>query len=394
MRFALVAGPAAGHAFPTIALGCRLRDAGHAVVVCNGTEWQSGIEAEGLDFIDLPWLPPTDREDDFGWRMWGIPVRMAPLLADLLRPWRPDALVSDTLTTVGGFTAGLLGLPWATVIPHPLQDMSAYGPPPGCGLMPGVTPEEKRRDAYLRRKAGESLALSAQQRLDALAEVGLPADHYPTVRLVATLPALEIARPDWPSDTVVVGPLEWDPATVELALPRGEQPLVFLSASTMSDVGSGLLQVALEALDGLGVRLASTQFARYAGSLPSWASVGPGRQDPAIHAASLVLSGAGHGIIAKALTRGTPLVVVPGEGEQRDNAMRLQWLGVGEMVEAFELSPETVRAAVTKVLGEPSYTQRAVEAAAVRTCDGGEVRDPVEVLVTYLPQTTQPRGQG
>lgn len=384
MRLALVAGPAAGHAFPTIALACRLRDAGHDVVVCNGTQWQPGIEAEGLDFIDLPWLPPTDDEDDFGWRMWGIPVRMAQPLADLVRPWNPDALVSDTLTTVGGFTAGLLDLPWATLIPHPLQDMSQFGPPPGCGLLPGVTEEEKRRDSYLRHMAGKSLELSAQQRLDALARVGLPADHYPLVRLVATLPALEVERPDWPDNTLVVGPLEWDPTRTELELPQGDDPLVFVSASTMSDVGPGLLSLALEALDGMGVRLASTQFQPYEGALPSWASVGPGNQDRPIREAALQLSGAGHGVIAKALTRGTPLVVVPGEGEQRDNAMRLTWLGVGEMVEAHTLSVEGVRAAVEKVLADESYAAAAVRAAGITTCSGGEVHDPVDVIVRHL----------
>lgn len=384
MRIALVAGPAAGHAFPMIALGCRLRDAGHDVVVCNGKKWQSGIEAEGLDFIDLPWLPPTDDEDDFGWRMWGIPVRMAPLLAALLRSWGPEALVSDTLTTVGGFTAGLLDLPWATVIPHPLQDMTTVGPPPGTGLLPGVTEEEKQRDSYLRLMARKSLAISATQRLDALRQVGLPVDHYPAVRLVATLPALEIDRPDWPSDAVVVGPLEWDPSNTFLEPPDGDDPLVFLSASTMSDVGPGLLSVALEALDGLGVRLVSTQFEPYPGALPSWVSIGPGRQDPLIRESAVVLSGAGHGIIAKALTRDTPLVVVPGEGEQRDNAMRLVRLGVAGMVEAHDLSPSAVRAEVSKVLADEDYAAAAARAAQVTTCSGGELQDPVTVLVEAL----------
>lgn len=383
MRVALVAGPAAGHAFPMIALGCRLQRAGHAVAVATGTQWRSGIEAEGMHFVDLPLLKPSPMDGDFGYRMWGLPVGMAPPLVDRLAPWRPDALVSDVITTVGGFCAGLMGIPWAQLIPHPLQDVSVALPPPGTGLAPGVTPEELQRDAYLRRKHLESARNGDDQRRAARRALGLPPDGPPAVRLVATLPALELPRPDWPADAVVVGPMEWDPSTVSMHLPPGDAPVVALSASTMSDVGPGLLEVALEALDGLDVRLACTRLEPFSGAVPSWASVGPGRQDAVISAARLLVSGAGHGIIAKALVRGKPLVVVPGEGEQRDNANRLARLGVGEFVEAFDLAPSTLREAVRKVLasGEDGPYDRAAAAAAATLAD---TANPVTTLEHHL----------
>ena len=383
MRLALVAGPAAGHAFPMIALGTRLQQAGHAVAIATGTQWQSGIEAEGMHFVDLPLLKPSPMDGDFGYRMWGLPVGMAPPLVDRLTPWRPDALVSDVITTVGGFCAGLMDLPWAQLIPHPLQDVSIALPPPGTGLAAGVTPEELRRDAYLRRKHLESARAGEEQRLAARVALGLPPEGPPRVRLVATLPALEVPRPDWPEDAVVVGPMEWDPSTVELAAPDGEEPLVALSASTMSDVGPGLLEVALEGLEGAGLRLMCTRLEPFDSPVPAWASVGPGRQDGMISAARLLVSGAGHGIIAKALVRGKPLVVVPGEGEQRDNANRLARLGVGEFVEAFELTPQTLRAAVLKVLssGEGGAYDHAARAAAETLND---TSDPVKTLEHHL----------
>ena len=46
----------------------------------------------------------------------------------------------------------------------------------------------------------------------------------PLRRLIATLPALEVPRPDWPAEAVVVGPLHFEPTTSRLDIPRGHRP--------------------------------------------------------------------------------------------------------------------------------------------------------------------------
>ena len=40
-------------------------------------------------------------------------------------------------------------------------------------------------------------------------------------RLIATLPALEVPRPDWPEEAVVVGPLHFEPTDRVLDIPPG-----------------------------------------------------------------------------------------------------------------------------------------------------------------------------
>jgi UDP:flavonoid glycosyltransferase YjiC (YdhE family) len=206
------------------------------------------------------------------------------------------------------------------------------------------------------------------QRAAALDGLGItgPA-RRPLRRLIATLPAMEPRRPDWPADAVVVGPLEWDPAVGDLVPSPGDAPLVLVSSSTASGwagrVAKDLLEVTLEGVAGLGVRLACTRFDPYPGQLPSWAVAGPGRQAPLLEQAAVLVAGAGHGIVAKALVRGVPLVTVPGAGEQRENAARLARLGAAEVIKPDQLDAETVRKVVSQVLSSPSYRNAATAAA-------------------------------
>lgn len=364
MRIAVVAGPAPGHAFPAAGLAGALRERGHDVVVLTGERWLPALRRAGLAADELPLLAPTTRDGDFGYLLWGRSVEMAPAVTAQLRSYAVDAVVCDTLTVAGGFAAELVGVPWAELVPHPLPDPSRGLPPAGSGLAPGRTPLGRARDAALRRLTARSLRLAAGQRAAARRALGLRGPGGPLIRLVATLPALEPPRPDWPGNATVVGPLEWDPVEVELASPAGTAPLVVVSASTAPSGATGLLEAALTGLAGAGVRLACTRLAAVGGDVPGWATVGPGRQEALLAGADVVVSGAGHGIVAKALVRGIPLVLVPGGGDQRENAMRVARLGAGVVVPPGDLGPVRLAEAVRRVLTDGRYAEAARRAAS------------------------------
>lgn len=394
MRLAVVAGPAPGHVFPAAALARGLAGRGHEVTVLTGREWLEPLRRDGLPARPLPGLgreavPATPEQvADFGWRLWGQAREMAPALHAALVELGAEAVVADTLTVAGQFAAELAGLPWAELVPHPLQDPSPYLPVPGSGLAPARTPLGRARDRWMHRAHARSRALGAGQRAAARAGLGLTLAERRAGRVVATLPGLEPPRPDWPADTVVVGPLEWDPAEAELALPAGDAPLVALSESTAgrSGLDSGprsaggessagragrpgpdaaggvageLLEPTLAACAALGLRLAATRLEPYAGALPPWASAGPGRQDAVLAAADVVVCGAGHGILAKALARGRPVLTVPGAGEQWDNACRVRRLGAGLVLRPGQVDAERLRRALRRLLTRPGYAAAA-----------------------------------
>jgi UDP:flavonoid glycosyltransferase YjiC (YdhE family) len=306
----------------------------------------------------MPAPPPNDDPDGVR-RLRATSRRLAAPIAAVLTPYAPDLLVADVMTPSGGLAAGLLRVPWIQLVPHPLQDPSPHLPPSGSGLWPARGPLGRARDRRLyritSRQWAEGRAADERER----ARLGLPPGGRPVARLIAALPALEARRPDWPADAHLVGPLEWDPAGTDLQPPPGDGPLVMLSATTVAGAVSGLAEATLTGLEGTGVRVAWTLLTPPDRPLPTWVSAGPGRQGPLIDAADAVVCGSGHGILAKSLGRGTPVVTVPGGGEQRENADRVHRNALGVRIPTRRLTPDRLRRAVQEVLANPTYRTRA-----------------------------------
>ena len=314
MRVAVVAGPDPGHAFPAIALCLKFLAAGDVPTLLTGTRWLDTARAEGLDAIELDGLDPTafDDDTDAGDKIHRRAARMAVLNRDRIADLGPDLVVSDSITVCGGLAAELLGVPWVELNTHPLYRPSKGLPPIGSGLAPGVGVRGRVRDAVLRALSARSWRAGLRQRSAARVEIGLPAeDPGPLRRLIATLPALEVPRPDWPAEAVVVGPLHFEPTTDVLELPPGDGPVVVVAPSTATTGADGMAEVALSALvPGRtlpeGARVVVSRLDAGDAEVPPWAVVGLGRQDELLARADLLICGGGHGTVAKALLAGVP----------------------------------------------------------------------------------------
>ena len=381
MRVAVVAGPDPGHAFPALALCRRFLAAGDTPTLLTGTEWLDTARGVGVDAVELEGLDPTAADDDTdaGAKIHQRAARMAVQNVPRVRDLAPDVVVSDVITACGGLAAELVGLPWIELNPSPLYRPSKGLPPLGSGLAPGVGVRGRLRDSVMRALTARSWRQGLRQRSAVRVEIGLPAvDPGPLRRLVATLPALEVPRPDWPEEAVVVGPLHFEPTEAVLEIPPGSGPVVVVAPSTAMTGALGLTEVALEALrpgetlpDGARVVVS-----RLGGSdvvVPPWAVVGLGRQDELLRHADLVICGGGHGLVSKALLAGVPMVVVPGGGDQWEIANRLVRQGSAQLVRP--LTTEALATAVGEVLSEPRYQQAARRAGA----GIAEVDDPVRV---------------
>ena len=288
MRVAVVAGPDPGHAFPALALCRRFRAAGDSPTLLTGTEWLDTAGSIGVDAVELLGLDPTELDDDAdaGAKIHQRAARMAVLNVPQMRDLAPDLVVSDVITACGGLAAELLGIPWVELNPAPLYLPSKGLPPLGSGLAPGAGIRGRLRDAVMRALTARSWRQGNRQRSAARVEIGLPgADPGPVRRFVATLPALEVPRPDWPDEAVVVGPLHFEPTDAVLAVPQGDGPLVVVAPSTAtSPAPRGLAELALEALRpgevlpaGRGWRCRG--WPATTSTLPPWAVAGLGRQD-------------------------------------------------------------------------------------------------------------------
>ncbi|MUM35829.1 nucleotide disphospho-sugar-binding domain-containing protein [Mycolicibacterium sp. CBMA 361] len=338
MRVAVVAGPDPGHAFPAMALCLRFLAAGDHPVLLTGRQWLDTAREAGVDARELLGLDPEEGDDDAdsGAKIHERAARMAVLNVPVLRDLAPDLVVSDVITVCGGMAAELLGLPWVE----------------------------------LTSAARVGIGLSA-------------ADPGPGRRLIATLPELEVPRPDWPAEAVVVGPLHFEPTTAVLDLPPGSGPVVVVAPSTATTGMQGLDELALEALIPgqtlpSGARVVVSRLRGPDGPVPQWAAVGLGRQDELLTHADVMICGSGHGIVSKTLLAGVPLVVVPGGGDQWEIANRVVRQGSGELIRP--VTAESLTAAVDQVLSTPGY--RAAAQRAGRS--GADVADPVAVCRAAL----------
>ena len=386
MRVAVVAGPEAGHAFPAIALCLRLAAAGDDPVLLTGTGWLDTARSAGLEAVELLGLDPAESDDDTdaGAKLHHRAARMAVLNLPVLRDIRPDLVVSDVITVCGGMAAELLDLPWVELSPHPLYLPSQALPPIGSGLAPGTGLRGRLRDATMRAFTARSVRAGVRQRAQARREIGLPGvDRGPLRRLIATLPALEVPRPDWPDEAVVVGPLHFEPTAAVLAVPPGDGPMVVVAPSTAGTGTARLAEIALENLvpgetlpTGSRVVVSQLVSSRSGGddvTVPPWAVVGLGRQDDLLRQADVVVCGGGHGMLSKTLLAGVPMVVVPGGGDQWELANRVARQGSARLIRP--LAADALVAEVNGVLSSPSYRQAARRAA--ESLAG--VTDPVRV---------------
>ncbi|GAB3126156.1 hypothetical protein GCM10027289_01530 [Tsukamurella serpentis] len=379
MRIAIVAGSEAGHALPALALALRLAAAGHDPRVFTGRQWIDTGTRYGIDTRELPGLAarPGDDDQDHGAKIHRRAAHIATCVRPDLESATPDLIVADILTPGGGMAAELMGVPWLELSPHPLYRPSKGLPPIGSGMAAAETPAELVRDTVLRALTARDLRAGRRQREAARASIGLdPHDRGPEGHLLATIPSLEVPRPDWPARTHLVGPLTLEPTDELCPVPPGTGPLVMVAPSTAATGEQNLAQAAAEGLRGAGVRVAVSGLNPPRFDEP-WITSGFGRQDLLVAQADAVVCGGGHGMLTKALTAGKPVVVVPGGGDQWELANRVVRQGSGVLVRP--VTAAAIADAVRRVLTEPSYAGAAREAAA----SAHRVADPVLVCQAY-----------
>jgi UDP:flavonoid glycosyltransferase YjiC (YdhE family) len=382
-----------GHAFPMIALGRALVARGHEVWLQTWKRWQQPVEAEGMRFAPAPeYDDPATGPGELGF--YDAVVQATRDTAPLVDELAPAAVVADILTLAPALAAELASVPFATLVPHiypadapgfPIYSFGARLPrtTPGRALWEGVKGpmrrgvEEGRADLNLAR---------AQLGMPPVARVhgGISAD----LALVATFPALEYPR-GWPPGVHVVGPLMWEPASPEVPLPPGDEPLVLIAPSTSQDPGQRLLRAALEGLADAPVRVLATINRRAPGAGEELASArqrgrlrsrrARARPLPTPPNASVVewLSYArtmpscdvvvchvGHGTLARALACGCPVLACPIAGDMNENAARLDWSGAGVRLPHRFITPRALRRALERILEDDSLQTRARELAA------------------------------
>ena len=381
-RFFLGAFGDPGHAFPMLALGSRLAERGHAVVLETWRRWQEHVEAAGMEYAPAPQYPVFPTLERRLKPYEAVVLATAQTRQSLVR-FAPDVVVHDVLTLAPAMAGELESVPVATLIPH-LHPSSAPGFPPyslGARLPRTTVGRSLWRslqsvvEAGLRR--GRAELNEARARLGLAPVERLLGGISDRLCIVGSFPQLEYPRA-WSEEVHVVGPLIWEPPVGEVEPPPGDEPLILIAPSTAHDAEHRLLRAALLGLAAEPVRvLAATNRKPIADTvavprnarLVDWISYG--RTMPRC---ALVASHAGHGTVGLALASGCPVLAVPHSGDMGENAARLDWAGVGVRLPWRFATPAALRLAASRALEDPALTSRARQLATWAASHDGATR--------------------
>jgi UDP:flavonoid glycosyltransferase YjiC (YdhE family) len=183
-----------------------------------------------------------------------------------------------------------------------------------------------------------------------------------------------------------------DEVARELSIDRS-RPLVFVHVSGPSETRMPLIKLALEVVSMFG---SAAQFVisegktdgdtkpRRIGDFSWYYEWCPVRDEIFAMSDALVLRG-GHVALSQAVQFGKPVVTVPIEnhGEQLGNSARIQNLGMGIMLHPNDLRPEQLAKAVSQVLENLEYKNKAKELQSMAEKIDG-IDNVVRMIKSYL----------
>ena len=351
LRVLFTGCPAYGHLLPMLPLMRAATRAGHDVRVATGRDMVDAMRRRGLSAYSagptltemfetraaMPSLEGSSAEELIlasARGLFGVPARRRVAdLAELATEWRPDLVVHDPLELAGPILARRFGVPSVT---------HGYGP----------------------------MFLEYRAFAPAAAEAAGDPEAWEHMR---SQTALDICPPSlrppgdaiWP-DAISLRPSAGEPTHHELPdLSRLTRPqLAYLTLGTVSNTAPGQLARAVEAVRDLPLDLIVTTGP---GLDPGTLGPQPSNvvvaefipQTQVLERASLLVSQCGAGTMLGALCHGLPQVCLPLGADQPWNAAAIERAGAAVVVPAEELSRESIRSAVDKILADPSYAEAA-----------------------------------
>lgn len=398
MKILIAATPLTGHVNPLLAVGRAAAARGDAVLVLTDPAFRPKVEAAGLRFTgypdndsatfretDLPAGPERYRREFQRRFIDPMPIQAAALRR-LIAEEAPDVIVA------GSMFLGVLPLLLDTAPRPPIVTVNISflfldrpdHAPVGLGLPPARDQAEQVRYAALKAGMDAAFVNPVRAYTDAqLARLGLPPipaslTHaivlLPDLFLQPTVPGFEYDYGALPPGVRFIGLLQppappaplpdWWPE-LERANAAGK-PVVLVTQGTLANADFGeLVEPTLAALadrDDLLV-LATT------GGRPVEALRGPIPANTRVSCflpfrellprVSVLVTNGGYGSVSQALSAGVPIVSAGLTEDKAEVNARIGWSGVGLNLGTNTPTPEAVGEAVSRVLDDPGFRQRA-----------------------------------
>jgi UDP:flavonoid glycosyltransferase YjiC (YdhE family) len=353
---------AGGTVPPVLALASALGEAGHAVTVLSQPSVRERAEAVGARFIALSEIGDyaTDAalEDQLDLT---VPAIAGPSvgedLARVVDEVRADVIVVDA--NLSGCLAAAEALPQpSAVLLHSMY--KTFVDTWFADLWPFLGPMINQTRARLGVPPAESWAATFDPH-DLILSIVPPSLDAPVSTVPTQLVHLGFLVPPPP------------PEPAAATFPAGDGPAVLVGLSTTYQAQEQLLQTIVDGIAGAGARGLVTTAGRVdIQELRIPRGVRVIDRVPHQHVlpdADAMVTHAGLGTIAAALSFGVPLVCTPIARDQPLNTSRVEHVGAG--IGCPAPTPDDIASALAQVLDQPSYRDRAAAMATESQALGG-----------------------
>lgn len=392
-KIGMITFPGSGHINPMAALGRKLMDRGHQVIFFNLLDTEKSIDDAGIAFraygteqFPIGSVTQFDRQVA---KLQGSAalktfVRREVQTCRLQLAELPSMFVAESLDLLlvdfvesGALTAAEhIGLRAISVCLIPPVMNEASAPPPFFGWRYRTGRLARVRNWFGNRLAALALrpvvkVIARQRAAWKLAKrKGVSVFYSPRMTITQMPELLDFPRKRWPAHFIHTGPFidERVRSTVPFPWERlNGKPLVYASMGTLQNGVAPVFDAILKAAASFDVQLVLStgdtipveELGVQAGSA---IVVNRAPQLELIERAILVITHAGLNSSLEALTRGKPMVAIPVASDQPGVASRLERLGVAEVIPVARVNVKRLKAALTKVLEDVAYRERALEA--------------------------------
>ena len=397
MHIAFVSLGAFGHINPTLALVTELVNQGVRVTYFSTEPFRSIVEPTGAKFVSVPsWMAENDKHNDGGEKKeddGGVAAAVPFLFLNeagayidtvlgTLKNDKPDAIVHDFAGIAGTIAADNLKAPNVMLY-------TSYPSNESYSVAAGF--ESCLPDHPLRKAAAQLAQTYAEKygcRLLTVKEIFDGRGDFNLVMMQKKLvPNSETFGDDFVFTGVQIGKRS---AFGNWKAPANGKPLLYSSLGTAFNNWPEYYPILFDAVRDLDINVFAALGAIDPASLkdiPSNVEVGQMvPQLDILSQASVFITHAGMGGTGEAIYYGVPMIALPQMEEQAITARQIEKLGLGcAFLDKNAITSEGLKAAIVKLLTEPSYKETAHAFSEDMRSLGG-AKASAEALLAYLKQ--------
>ncbi len=386
--------PALGHINPTMPVAAELKKRGHTIGYATGADFENAATSENFSFFpigpaNLAKATSKAAMKTFKYTGMRSHINFYKLLAEvnletigpmlnIVKDFKPDVIVADSLTFTGGQMAEVYKLPWATYCSVPGLINTKDAPPfTSWGLPPAKNAFTKSfysmlrivHKNYFKSFDGMFNYNRSTLLLNPVKCCAIESCLSPYMILSPTCEGFEYKRYDWPEQMRLIGPAPWGKSfdgdnTFDWidALPDNK-PVIYVTLGTLQTFRRlNFFNVVMDALKdqpynvvmSVGKEADLSVFKNVPSNFRIERFV---PHSKILLRATAVVHHGGQGIAQDCIYHGLPSVVIPISQDLYEVARRCSVAGVSERIPYPKLRAKRLRVAVQKVLTDETILQ-------------------------------------